>query len=249
MSLVWEHFSGNSAELLVMLALADYANDDGGNIHPAMKTIAKKIRCGESTARRIVHRLIDGGVVEVTGNANGGKPGTTRMYRVVVEKLVTGVNLTGVSNRQGCQSETGVKSSGDGCQIKRRGVSPLTPDPSRTVINHQSTGAETSVSSTCPQLEIVKLYNHHLQSGTQVRPKLWNGARAKALQARWREDADRQNPEWWNKFFGYCAKSRFLTGQSATPGRDPFVVSLDWILKPANFTKILEGFYHREAAQ
>lgn len=99
----------------------------------------------------------------------------------------------------------------------------------------------------CPHQEIIALYHASLPMGTQVR--VWTGTREKHLQARWREDAKRQTIEWWRRFFAYCAKSEFLTGRAAPArDRDPFVVSLDWLVSPQNFAKVLEGKYHREAA-
>lgn len=99
----------------------------------------------------------------------------------------------------------------------------------------------------CPHQQIIDLYHQALPTGTRVR--VWNGTRVKHLQARWREDAKRQDIEWWRRFFAYCAQSEFLTGQTQpTNGRDPFVVSLDWLVSPQNFAKCIEGKYHRSAA-
>jgi hypothetical protein len=95
----------------------------------------------------------------------------------------------------------------------------------------------------CPHLEIIKLYSQHLPMGRQVRPP-WNGPRATALAARWKELPERQRLEWWDAFFAHCAKSEFLTGKvSPRMGRKPFEVSLDWIVTASNFQKIIEGAY------
>ncbi|WP_018229672.1 hypothetical protein [Methyloversatilis universalis] len=99
----------------------------------------------------------------------------------------------------------------------------------------------------CPHQQIIELYHQALPTGTRVR--VWSGARVKHLQARWREDTKRQNVEWWQRFFAYCAQSEFLTGQTQPAnGRDPFVVSLDWLVSPQNFAKCIEGKYHRSTA-
>jgi hypothetical protein len=80
--------------------------------------------------------------------------------------------------------------------------------------------------------------------GRQVKPP-WQGERAKHLQARWRELPERQSLAWWDQFFEHCAGSPFLTGraQPRRPGERPFEVSLDWIVSPGNFQKIIEGAY------
>lgn len=87
MSQVWDRFPAGSSSLLAMLLFADYSDDQGGNIFPSMATIAKRLRLTESQARRVVHGLIREGWVKVVGNETGGAPGSTRQYRIALEKL------------------------------------------------------------------------------------------------------------------------------------------------------------------
>jgi hypothetical protein len=83
--------------------------------------------------------------------------------------------------------------------------------------------------------------------GRQV--KSWNAPRQAKLKARWREDAKRQTPDWWRKFFAYIAESDFLTGRAHSADRQPFEIDLEWIVTHTNFVKIIEGKYDkREAA-
>lgn len=93
----------------------------------------------------------------------------------------------------------------------------------------------------CPQQEIVALYHETLPELRQVRE--WNATRQKLLASRWRESKDRQSLEWWGKYFGYVRKSRFLMGQ--TTGRDGrgFDCDLEWLIRPTNFAKVIEGKY------
>ena len=65
MSQVWEDARIQSqAELLVLLALADHARDDG-LCWPSIRTIAAKARIEERSAQRILRRLIEKGLVEL----------------------------------------------------------------------------------------------------------------------------------------------------------------------------------------
>ena len=90
MSKVWEGYPGDSyQELLMLLALADWS-DDEGRCYPSIAAIGRKCRVQARQARRHVHSLIDLGLVSVTENTNGGKPGTTRRYRINIDRL-TGV--------------------------------------------------------------------------------------------------------------------------------------------------------------
>lgn len=96
----------------------------------------------------------------------------------------------------------------------------------------------------CPQQEIIDAYHRLLPTGRRVRE--WTPARAAILRARWREKPKRQTLEWWEKFFAYCAESDFLTGKVHTPGRKPFELSLDWLVKAENMAKVIEGAYENE---
>jgi hypothetical protein len=49
---------------------------------------------------------------------------------------------------------------------------------------------------------------------------------------------------WWGEFFKSVGKSRFLTGKVNSKDGRAFVADLEWILKPSNFAKIVEGKYH-----
>ena len=96
----------------------------------------------------------------------------------------------------------------------------------------------------CPHQEIIDLYHEVLPMGTQVR--IWNDKRKGKLRARWREDAKRQNLDWWRKLFTYITESKFLTGRINTKDRAPFLITLDWIVTSEKLVKIIEGEYHRE---
>ena len=94
----------------------------------------------------------------------------------------------------------------------------------------------------CPHSDIIALYHELLPANPRI--KVWDGARADALRTRWREDPKRQNLEYWRKFFGYVAKSPFLTGQVDGKGGRAFLPGLDWLVKAANFAKVIEARYH-----
>lgn len=92
--------------MLVMLALADWCNNDGLSLHPSMRAIAEKCRLSEVQARRVIHSLIHDGYLEVVGNHSGGAPGMSRHYRLCIERLtaLTDDSRTGVTN----ESRTGL---------------------------------------------------------------------------------------------------------------------------------------------
>ena len=55
-------------EKLVALALADFADDDGGNVYPSIKTLADKVSMSAGNVRRIVRQLEKIGYARLVGN-------------------------------------------------------------------------------------------------------------------------------------------------------------------------------------
>lgn len=99
----------------------------------------------------------------------------------------------------------------------------------------------------CPHQNIVDLYHEMLPMCPHVR--VMTKARQSYLRQRWSESEDHQSLTWWRNFFAYISRSPFLTGQAdGRDGKPPFVADLEWITRPGNFAKIVEGRYHREVA-
>jgi hypothetical protein len=74
MSVVWASSPYRGEALLVHLALADFANDEGV-CWPSQRTLAKKARCSENYVRVAIKRMITDGLVEITEQSNGrGNP-------------------------------------------------------------------------------------------------------------------------------------------------------------------------------
>lgn len=122
MSAIWEDAQVNSrAELLLLLALGDYANDKG-ECWPSIETLAKKARCKQRAIQNLVASLIISGKLEVEYNAG---PRGTNVYRLIMGGCS---GCGGASSREKKQE---IKS-----EIKKQ---PDAPDPSGSVSNHQST--------------------------------------------------------------------------------------------------------------
>lgn len=92
----------------------------------------------------------------------------------------------------------------------------------------------------CPHQQIIDLYHQHCPTMRQV--KVWNTERKKFLQARWRENPKHQNLEFWQKFFDYANTSEFLRGDTGK-----FAADLEWLVRPTNFAKVVEGKYENQA--
>jgi hypothetical protein len=104
----------------------------------------------------------------------------------------------------------------------------------------------------CKHSEVISLYHQHLPTLRKV--EVWNAVRQGYLRQRWREVATELVQTkaidandvlaWWADFFRHIGQSKFLTGKVNSKDGRSFAADLEWILKPSNFAKIIEGKYH-----
>jgi hypothetical protein len=74
-TLVWDRSRvRRSSDLLVLLAIADYAHNDGRNAWPSVKTLAQRARCSERNIRRILQRLEQMGEITLEPNTELRRP-------------------------------------------------------------------------------------------------------------------------------------------------------------------------------
>ena len=106
----------------------------------------------------------------------------------------------------------------------------------------------------CDHKGVLSLYHSTLPNLPTI--EIWNDTRAGYLRQRWREVAIDLSKDgtvthaamlaWWKQFFEHIRSSKFLTGKTQSKDKPPFLADLEWIIKPTNFAKIIEGKYHRE---
>jgi uncharacterized protein YdaU (DUF1376 family) len=104
----------------------------------------------------------------------------------------------------------------------------------------------------CEHKAVISLYHEHLPTLRKV--EVWNTTRHGYLRQRWREVAIELSQSkkittddvliWWSDFFKHIGYSKFLTGKINGKDGRAFTADLEWILKPSNFAKIVEGKYH-----
>ena len=104
----------------------------------------------------------------------------------------------------------------------------------------------------CNHQAVIDLYHKHLPTLRKV--EVWNDTRKGYLRQRWREVASELSEKhviteehmlsWWTDLFQHISESKFLTGRVNDKSGRAFTADLEWILKPSNFAKIIEGKYH-----
>jgi predicted transcriptional regulator len=111
LSLIWNCEAINDhAQLLVMLALADFSSDTGES-KAGIKRISKKARMSDRTCQRVMAKLEESGFLKIRrGEGMRTKNGSTNLYQIVLKRC---------QDVTGCQSDTGENLS----LVTKRGVS------------------------------------------------------------------------------------------------------------------------------
>lgn len=150
MAKVFDHSDHQGTELLMLLVLADYSDDQGFS-YPSVTTLALKCRTTPRHAKRLVANLIEGGELEVKDGAGPAvRGGRLNLYRIRLDvlankKAVTAPSpLSEVSEAQEVtytsplsdteNTEVVTSSAQRGDTHVRKVVTPMSPKPSE---NHQ----------------------------------------------------------------------------------------------------------------
>jgi len=111
---VWEHADAKGSELLLLLAIADNANDSG-EAWPGVKTLAKKTRLSKRNVQYLIRRLEIKGLLQVE---EGKGPRGCNLFTPIIDR--------------GCNpASEGVQSSVGG------GAIAVAPKSSRTIKNQE----------------------------------------------------------------------------------------------------------------
>ncbi len=74
MTAVWDSGCYSGGTLLLLLALADIAGDDGSRVFPSIATLAKKTRLDERSVRRLLRKLEQDSAIERVRDATHHRP-------------------------------------------------------------------------------------------------------------------------------------------------------------------------------
>lgn len=95
----------------------------------------------------------------------------------------------------------------------------------------------------CPVEKILEAYHEELPALPAVR--VLPDTTRKQLTTRWREDVSRQSIGWWRGYFRHVREEcPFLVGATG----HHFRASFDWLVRPLNLAKVVNGNYDREDA-
>lgn len=149
MTFVWKRYPEGGSELLLALALADFADDDGTSVYPSVARMAAKTRMSERNIQYLLAKMKEKGwliEVEAGGMRNGRNYATE--YKIPLE-TISDEPMYGVQTlhpvAEGCKKELrGVQTSAE----KLRQVAPHTSLP---VITRQAVSKKMGKSTPDPK--------------------------------------------------------------------------------------------------
>lgn len=130
---VFARYPNGGGEMLLALALADHAHDDGTSVRPSVAHLAAKTRQSERTVQYQLRKMEAEGWLQLVGNAGGGR-NTPREYRINPD-WVKGANSAplpkgATDDAKGCKPQQERVQNG-----ARKGATAAAPEP----LNHQGT--------------------------------------------------------------------------------------------------------------
>lgn len=110
------------------------------------------------------------------------------------------------------------------------------PDEIKSSCDRQAESPEPK--ARIPYADIFSAYAECLPGLPQLR--IVDEARKTMIRLRWNSDKRFQSVDFWQRFFNHVSESDFLMGRTDKPWTG---CCFDWLMKPANFRKIIEGNY------
>lgn len=196
---VWKRSKAEGRDLLVMLALADFANDEGKS-WPAVSTLAGKARISKRTCQYVLTKLAETGEIEVEREAG---PHGTNLYTIISG-----------GGCKDCMGGASVARGGVQQLLHGGGATAIAPEPS---MNHQEVEVDVSLAAVKDEWNRIAK-----ESGLQQVRAITPG-RAKHLKARLKDAFFSEN---WRAAMGRVAQSDFcrgLTGRGWTATFDWFL--------------------------
>lgn len=243
MAKVWFGSKHSGSARLMMLAIADFSDDDG-RAYPSVGTLATKCRMSPRQAIRTLGELEASGELQVRKNAG---PRGTNVYRIALETLTHATPLTRVSP---------LTSKARGGDIQ--GQKPLTrvsPEPS---LNHQEPPGTSLSRPATSRLEthhiekIVAAYHEALpdlprvklmpKGRIQAMRKLWDWVLSskKAGGAKRASNAD-EALKWFRDYFDRAAGNDFLMGRTPRSAEHAnWRCDLDFLLTEKGMKQVIE---------
>lgn len=124
---VWKYSQHKGSDLLVLLAIADYAKDDGTGAWPSVAGLAEKTRLSERNIQYILRKLEASGELVIEKHAG---PRGCHLYHVVLDTEGAKIAPVGGAKIAGAKFAGGATQRQEGVQPSaERGAIAIAPEP------------------------------------------------------------------------------------------------------------------------
>lgn len=261
MTYVWDYSQQTGTHLLMMLAIADHAND-AGECFPMVKRLAAKCRVSVRQAQYLIKALEDAGELLIERGTGRGNPsiytvkGATdfTLYRKGAADCTLDAErvqpIAPIKKRKGAiQRQKRVQSSAPALKNARGVLREPSLEPSEEQEKEKDISASTA-SSSDDDADIVDaraffdLFNANVPDSIPKVTTL-SAARKNKITQYLKQFPDRH---FWLTCFRAPQASAFLRGERHRPGHEGFKFTLDWLLTTGkdgteNCVKVYEGRY------
>ena len=117
MTAVFDRYPNGGGEMLLALALADHASDDGTRVYPSIKALAEKTRQSERTIQYQLRRMEESGWLILVNAGNGGRSMTSEDR--ISPEWIKGAEIAPI--QKGATDDT------KGCNPRQERVQPIAP--------------------------------------------------------------------------------------------------------------------------
>lgn len=100
---------------------------------------------------------------------------------------------------------------------------------------NEKNGKTTLAESRIPVKDLVEIYNQECTALPKIVSFNEKQKRISQLKARWNEDKERQNLDWWRSFFSWCNTNESLNGE-----KFDWIADLEAITNQSKFTRLIE---------
>lgn len=128
MTAVFKRYPNGGGEMILALALADHAHEDGTHIFPKIKGLSEKTRQSERSVQYQLRRMEEAGWLIRVSHGNGGRSSATE-YRISPDWL-KGADFASLK-KGATDDENGANESAKGCNPEQERVQPVAPANNR----------------------------------------------------------------------------------------------------------------------
>lgn len=253
MAAVWKGSQHSGSALLMMLAIADFSDDDG-KAWPSVATLAKKTRMKTRNANYLLSELCSSKelVIKIGASRYG-----TNEYRIALDRLLGVQPVAGVHPVAGVQANAGLHPSAGGAAPQCS--KPLHPSADKPSIDHQEppytslTRPAAPKIPNCPYALIVQSYHDVLPELPRVKLMDSKGRKAKTadfwkwvLTSRKSDGTKRASNAdealaWIGGYFKRARENDFLMGRGArTEAHSTWRCDFDFLLTEKGKMQVIE---------